>query len=449
MQTQRDHVHAHQFQMGRMSSALVLGDPASDEIPARRALIGLLAGVLVAVLIVIGFGVYGWLVPGGNTAWRKPGLIIVEKETGSRYVFLGDRLRPVRNLTSAMLILDGGTIKLVSSASLAGVPHGPVIGLEQAPQAPPAPSAMSSGPWLACLGDQARVTVNLDPKAPATPPAAGEFVLLRDGGNRYLVLDGVRHRLGDDAAAAALGVTSAEPVEAPAGWLGGLPEGEAVAAARITGAGAGGPLIGGQPTRIGDLFRQPGVNGAADQLFVLTEGGLSALDRTEFLLLTAASGGTVRDLSAAEVASAPLSGDRSLLGRLPDLSRARLADPAGRAVCARQSSVRDQVTAQVVFADRAVATAAAGRYVPPGSGMVVFALPLPEGANPSSVALHLISDEGVRYRLADSKTVQALKLGGVTPVGMPQWLLDGLPAGPQLSRQAIVEAEAAAMAQEG
>nr|WP_269461084.1 type VII secretion protein EccB [Actinoplanes derwentensis] len=70
MQTQRDHVHAHQFMMGRLSSALVQGDPSTAEIPGRRALTGLAFGVLISVLVVAGFAVYGWIVPGG--ARRTP-----------------------------------------------------------------------------------------------------------------------------------------------------------------------------------------------------------------------------------------------------------------------------------------------------------------------------------------------------------------------------------------
>jgi type VII secretion protein EccB len=446
MQTQRDHVHAHQFQMGRMSSALVIGDPASDEIPSRRALIGLLAGTLVAVLTVVGFGIYGWLVPGGNTSWKQAGTIIVEKETGNRYLFLGGTLRPVRNLTSAMLAVNGGTVKLVSTKSLAGVPHGPAVGIDGAPQTPPPAGQVSPGPWLVCLSGQASTGpgLNLDPKAPATALADGEFLLVRSGDERYVVRAAVKHRLDDDAAAAALGVTTVVPVPAGSDWIGELPDGPPLAAAEIPGAGTAGPPIDGRPARIGDLFEQPGVNGAAEQLFVLTRTGLAALDRTESMLLAAASGATPRQLSAAAVAAAPRSGDRTWTGRLPDLATARFTDPAGRAVCARQSSTRGVVSTAIVFTDPANAATTTGRYVPPGSGMVVFGLPLPERATSSNVPLYLISDDGVRHRLADSKTVQALKLGTVTPVGMPRWLIDGLPAGPDLSQEAILEAAATA-----
>ncbi len=139
MQTQRDHVHAHQFQMGRMSSALVLGDPTSAEDPASRSIVGLVIGLVLAVLIVAGFAVYGLIVPGGSKSWRAAGAIIVEKETGNRYVYLNGVLRPTLNLTSAMLI-EGASAKIQLTArnSLKGVPHGSPIGIAGAPQTVPA-----------------------------------------------------------------------------------------------------------------------------------------------------------------------------------------------------------------------------------------------------------------------------------------------------------------------
>ncbi|MFF0146455.1 type VII secretion system ESX-1 transmembrane protein B [Amycolatopsis sulphurea] len=59
MQTQKDHVEAYSFLIGRMTSALVLGDPSHLDVPARRAWIGLLVGLLLGLLIAVGFFIYG------------------------------------------------------------------------------------------------------------------------------------------------------------------------------------------------------------------------------------------------------------------------------------------------------------------------------------------------------------------------------------------------------
>lgn len=62
MQTQKDHVQAYTFLMGRMTTALVLGQVSGPEVPARRARTGFVMGVALTVLIMIGFLLYGLIV---------------------------------------------------------------------------------------------------------------------------------------------------------------------------------------------------------------------------------------------------------------------------------------------------------------------------------------------------------------------------------------------------
>ncbi|ATY13365.1 MULTISPECIES: type VII secretion protein EccB [Amycolatopsis] len=59
VQTQKDHVEAYSFLIGRMTSALVLGDASHLDVPARRAWVGLLVGLVLGLLIAVGFFVYG------------------------------------------------------------------------------------------------------------------------------------------------------------------------------------------------------------------------------------------------------------------------------------------------------------------------------------------------------------------------------------------------------
>ncbi|MGW4482240.1 type VII secretion protein EccB [Amycolatopsis sp. NPDC004368] len=59
VQTQKDHVEAYSFLIGRMTSALVLGDASHLDVPAKRAWTGLLVGAALGLLIAVGFFVYG------------------------------------------------------------------------------------------------------------------------------------------------------------------------------------------------------------------------------------------------------------------------------------------------------------------------------------------------------------------------------------------------------
>lgn len=443
MQTQRDHVHAHAFMMGRLGSALVQGDPTSARIPGQRPLTGLVAGIVVAVLVVAGFGVYGWLVPGGSTAYRQPGTIVVEKETGTRYVYLRGVLYPTANLTSAML-LEGtsATVKLISRSSLRDVPHGPEIGITDAPQAPPAAGALLAGPWLACLpgsvvdqpGD--RLGVDLDPRARATALADTAFTVLRGtDGTTYLVTGGHKYPVGADSVLVALGAANTRAVTAPGAWLDWLPTGVTLAPPVIPHAGAAGPRVGGRDYPVGTLFQQAGVA----QLFVLRTDGLAPIGRTDFLLAQAAGGTQPVTLDAAQVVAAPRSADRSLTDRLPDLTRLHVQNLGGKVLCVRQRPTSTtSVASQVVLTDRiesGVATDGTTTVLAaPSTGMAVTPVPS-AGIGHETV---LISDQGTAYRLADSDTVAALGLSGATPVPFPGTLLAALPQGPALSRTAAV-----------
>ncbi|MEU7906150.1 type VII secretion protein EccB [Actinoplanes sp. NPDC049118] len=446
MQTQRDHVHAHQFQMGRMGCALVLGDANTAEHPSRRAWVGLLVGVLVAVLATAGFAGYGWLMPGGNKRWKAAGAIIVEKETGTRYVYLDGVLHPTLNLTSAMLIQGSrSTLTLTSRNSLKGVPHGSPIGLPGAPQVLPTTQDLVRGPWLACLagsvpgGPADGVGINLDPAAPFAALAADRFTLVDGEDAHYLIWRGRKHRITDRVVPVALGVTNAEPARAPARWLGALPDGDPIGVPEITGTGDDGPPVAGRRHPLGQLFTQPSPSGA-EQLFVLRPDGLAAVSRTAFLLLGAGSRGDPVALQAGDVVAAPRSGDRSLAGLLPDLDRARYDEPGGRVLCARQSPAGAQaVDTAMVFTDRAHSALRADGTpavrARPGTGMVV--LPVPVAPLQPVPDLCLVSDEGVRFRLPDNDTLSALRLAGTPPVPFPAGLLETVPEGPVLSRKAI------------
>lgn len=66
MQAQQDRVDADNFMMGRMASALMLAGPSSGEVPARRMRLRLVIGLVPAELVLFGFGICWWIVPGGS-----------------------------------------------------------------------------------------------------------------------------------------------------------------------------------------------------------------------------------------------------------------------------------------------------------------------------------------------------------------------------------------------
>ncbi|HYQ63787.1 type VII secretion protein EccB [Actinophytocola sp.] len=437
MQTRRDHVHAHQFLMGRLSSALVLADPASAEVPAKRALSGLVIGLVLALLTAGGIAVFGLIVPGGNTAWQRPGAILVEKETGTRYVFTGGALHPVLNQASALLMRGGDAeVELISRESLADLTRGAPVGIPGAPQVVPRRSDLVSGPWLACLptgsGGGDGLSLDFDPAAEAVAlPADRVLSLESPGGTAYLLAAVGKFPLTDPTARIALGLASTPAAIAPRAWLAALPSGPPVGAADIPGAGSGGPSVGGRAYEVGQLFRLPAASGTVE-LFVLRRDGLAPLSPTEFALLAARPGtADPVELAAADVAVAPRSADQSLLTRLPDLTGLRAFDPGGASVCLRQRPSGDRVVSVVALADGR----RGGVRLRPGTAVLAGALPPRAGRKVPD--RYLITDEGLKFPLPDDESITALGLGGapVTPVAGD--LLAAVPTGPVLSRAAM------------
>ncbi|MFJ8690487.1 type VII secretion protein EccB [Micromonospora wenchangensis] len=443
MQTQRDHVHAHSFMTGRLSSALVQGEPTSAQIPGQRALTGLLIGIVVVLLVGGGFAVYGWIVPGGSRAYRQAGAILVEKESGVRYVYRDGVLHPTPNLTSAMLLQGpAATVKLISRNSLRDLPRGPEIGIADAPQSVPPADALVRGPWLACLPGSVvdrpggRLGMNLDPHAPATPVADDAFTVVRgpDRGT-YLLAGPFKFPVADESVLVALGAANARAAPAPAAWLDQVPTGVTLGPATIPGAGTPGPRIAGRVRPVGTLFRQQPTTGT-EQLFVLRTDGLAPVNRMEFALATV-RGGTPVTLDAADVVAAPRSADRTLTDRLPDLTGHRWHDPGRLVLCLRQRPFGETVTNELVLAERYVAgifdDGTPMVVVPPGSGMTVTPVPR---TRPVAETV-LISDAGIAYRLAGPDAVACLKLTAPAAVPFPKGLLAAMPQGPVLSRTAV------------
>ena len=151
MQSRRDQVQAYFFVVGRLVSGLMQGKPDVLEHPNKRFNGGTFLGLLLAGLLVAIFGIVGLMFPGGNNSWRVPGAVVLEKDSGARYVFLDGQLRPALNLSSALLAAgDAGKLVSVTKSSLTGVPVGTPIGIPGAPDGLPMADRVNTSPWTVC-----------------------------------------------------------------------------------------------------------------------------------------------------------------------------------------------------------------------------------------------------------------------------------------------------------
>ncbi|MEW1550901.1 type VII secretion protein EccB [Streptomyces tsukubensis] len=470
MQNKRDQVQAHMFLMSRLTSGILRSDPDAPESPQGRTNRGIAIGIIIAVLVAVGAFVVGLVSPGKQNAWQTSGHLIVDKGTGARYLYLDGRLRPVRNYTSAKLL---GGAKLatttVSSASLKGTPRGTPVGIEGAPDELPAKGDLSQAPWQVCVSAVPRnggtalvTTLAIGREGDGDRPGRDQGLLVAGpDGSDYLIWQGSRLRIDRESTAAeALGYASVRPVPVSAAFLNALPAGPDLAAPAVEGAGGAGPALGGRPTRLGQLFTLA-VPGAGERHYVLRADGLAPVTATELALLladpgirTKAYGGAVPvpaalTSDALQGRSAPDAGRAARPGRMPETPPKALSVPRDRTPCALVTPDAEGPRFGIVLAPVAglgpVAQHASGIAAPaclpvdrvtvrPGRGSLVRLV----GAGGGQIGgtLYLVTETGVKYRLATAAAVKALGYQDVVPGEIPALLPAMLPSGPDLTPEA-------------
>jgi type VII secretion protein EccB len=450
--SRQDQLHSYQFTVQRVVAALVMREADPAQSPFRRVAGATFAGVLLAALALAGVAVYGVLAPGGGTDWRDGTAVIVERESGARYVYGDGVLHPVPNYASALLVIGSSQAHTVTVArsSLDGVPRGAPLGIAGALDPLPDRDRLLGGAWTLCSArpaDGVRSTVYI-----GQPPAGG--VPLPDGTGllvsapdrtTYLVWQRTRYRVSP-AALTALAWSAETLTEVAPAFVNSVPAGPDLAAPPIPGR-AGPSKVDG--ARVGQVFVET-VPGGGRQYAVAVPDGLAAVSQLQAALLladpaTAAVQGQTgpRELSpaafTARLVAPPLTptGDRAPPLAIPPLAHPRSAERGlcttaggGLAMDVPLDSSGIQLTAgggPAALADRVV--------VASGHGALVSSLPAPG-------ALSLVSELGVRYPLPSADVLAMLGYQGVTPVPVPANLVALLPVGPALDPAAARTAAA-------
>ncbi|MFD9594194.1 type VII secretion protein EccB [Kitasatospora sp. NPDC059973] len=472
MQSKRDQVQAHLFVMGRLATGMLRGEPDAPDAPTGRTSRGIVTGIVIAVLACLIAAVYGVLVPGGATGWKKPGTLVLVKESGARYLYLDGTLHPLLNETTARLIAgEQLTVDQVSVRSLAGTPRGTPLGILGAPDGLPAPDRLATAPWLACAAlrpgpsgaRRPQLAVAVDPTTRGTALTDNQALLVTaPDGTTHLLWHGRRLRLDThNGARLALGQSTATAQPVPQAFLNALPAGPDLAAPDIDQRGTPGPDLATRPTRIGQLFTGPG-----GDPYLLTSAGLTPLTTMAFELLRndsrtqqiAYQGAAVTPaaLRPADLAahSAPPATAATPTTALPTTPPELLTAPQGRDVCAELRPGDPAPTTAVTLLDdtalqgpapaaqpgvEAACATADTIAVRPGGGALVRAL----STAGTGTTLYLVTDTGVKYPLPSPEVAKQLGYGEVAPPGLPEALLTLLPTGPSLDPAALTGAAAA------
>ncbi|MGW7672683.1 type VII secretion protein EccB [Streptomyces sp. NPDC054775] len=438
MQTRRDHLHAYRFATGRLATALVTGDPGRGDSPTRRGSLGTFFGVLLVVLLCAGFAVYGLISPDPKPTWRQPGSIIVEKETGNRYLLIAGVLRPVVNYSSALLLAGpSASTRTVDADSLRGVPHGAPVGIQGAPDSLPAPSDILSGGWARCLRPDMPGGEVLDFSAGRAVPLqqTSQIVLADSEGNRFLLWQARLYPIPSEATLIALGLDGGATIPAPDTWLRQLTKGPTLQAPAIPGSAAASRIIAGHRVHVGTVLRTSTSPEARN--YVVLSDGIAAVSPTSAALLKAgAPSVTPIVVDSAVLASVPVSRHIAPGANLPDVVNAPALQTGSSAVCLLQSLSGKNLSERIVLKSGQAATGTHKTIVPAGKGLLVVNRDQ-ELAGVSAPQTYLVTDQGTLFPLGDSQAASVLRLSG-PGTSIPSEVLKLLAQGPPLSSKAAV-----------
>ncbi|MGE5828877.1 MAG: type VII secretion protein EccB [Micromonosporaceae bacterium] len=441
-----DQVHSHQFARQRVVAALAVRDP--DGSPSRRLGSALLAGVMLAALALAGTAGYGIIRP-SDDSWRDGAVVIVERETGARFVFRDGLLHPVLNYSSALLLLGSSRTALVARAALSDVPRGATLGIPGAPDQLPAAADLLTGAWQLCsrptdgAGAESVLFVGATPARPAGDIAGRGLLVVDAAGDPHLIWNDHRYAIRDATVVlTALGWTSQRSTPVADAVLNAIPAGPDLARVAVPGRGGPSTVPGG---RVGQVFVVQNQSGARQYAVALADG-LASITQVQADLLLADPANVGSD-AGPDAAPTPLSpaayaalgpvrplipaGDAAAPATTPPLA----AVGTGEGVCASFTAdgspgrVRLGAAPRPAGAIRTGCACADWVAVGPGHGALVEAL---AGPSAPTGTLLVVSDLGIAYPLPSADAQARLGYSGVRPQRLPAALTALLPAGPAL-----------------
>lgn len=458
--TTKAQVNGYRFLLRRLEHALIRRDVRMLHDPMRSQLRSLMVGLVLAILVLAGFGVYGLIKPQGSVGKSQ---IIISKKAGAMYVVLDGRLHPVLNLASARLITGSNeSPKSVGEKKLTGYARGPLLGIPGAPAALPGPADTKRSNWVVCDTTSAgQVTTTVQGVAPvlgeqirSADGADGpgdEAVLVSSAGQVHLIGAGRRSRVDTESVPVrrALDLDHAEVRAVSPGVLNAFPETDPIAVPDISNRGA--PSALGRDTPVGSVFKVTALSGEATFYVALAQGVQRIGEVAAEIIRQADRSGadTVPTLNPGAltgvetVSILPTDDFPAAPPRFADAT----ADPVvcaawSRSVDDHEASLRTLLGSVLPLRPRDKPVPLSGAdgpgpgldaaFVTPGRGHYIQAT----GSEPDSTraeSLFYVNDSGVRFGVPDAATADVIGLGR-DPLPAPWSVISLLAVGPTLNQ---------------
>jgi type VII secretion protein EccB len=479
MRTRREQVQAHRFLTRRIVSAMLTGEPETTDQPMRRLGQAVFGSAMVATIILAAIGVIGFVTGGGKAL--EPNTLVVEKETGAKYIYLADgpngenRLHPVLNYASARLLLGtpNPPQRTMSQKALQNLPRGLTYGIPGAPDALPSSKSLLKLPWTICSMPNPVQPVNGRSRAIIGSVVPGGhaiadgkealLVSVRDSEGKdkdYLISGEHKYEVGGDKFLSTNEILTTlqlvgEPLPVTQQFINAVPSGADLSVFTIDGAGEPGRFIAGTQYGVGTVFK------AGETFYVMTRAGLVKVGQVYATLrVERDQGGNVIEITPSDAGNALAKDLKSVelpnyLQDIPTLLNPAAgaaavacvsyglagAEPVWTTAVYRDlppelSSTKDVILARQNPADKERPVDEI--VIPGGRGTLVQPVSSPNGESTGNT-IYLITDAGVRYAIGSSTAgsvdaAVSLGYGGADVVELPMDILKLIPSGTNLNR---------------
>ncbi|MBG0568098.1 type VII secretion protein EccB [Actinoplanes aureus] len=444
MTSRRDQLQSYQFMNQRVISAFVMRETDPAQSPLRRGIGALFGGLMVAILVAAGFGIYGILTRTGTDRWRADGTVVVERETGASFIYLRDRLTPTLNFASAKLAAGrpNPPVYRVSAKELTDVPRGVTIGIAGAPASLPAPARQVRLPWTMCTvpGAEPPSVLLISSAGPAATDLGERGLLVTADDDIHLVVQGRKHQIRNARTTVPALFGAAQPIPVGTAWLNALPSGADIAPIPV---GDRGDRSAAAPDfDNGDVLVTN--TGSGQQFWLILDDGRAPITPLQQAVLEAAFPGEPDEISVNELTRIPesdaLKDDPATQGPAAVPQLAPLAQ--GETACAitREAAKAPALTvggSPAGFA-AAIPTAGAERDGQPLADAVQvpagrFALVRAPGG------FLLITDTGTCHAVPSADILAMLGYSAANAIEVPPALVGTIPAGVTLDPAAAVK----------
>lgn len=484
--TSKAQVQAYRFVLKRMESALVRRDAVMLHDPMRTHLRAVIVGVIIAVVVVAGFLVWGLFKP--KNVLGTDG-IVIGKQSGAMYVHVTNpqqRLIPVTNLASARLILlaqqsaagaqpapgtGAAEPRLIDDSALQNITRFPVAGIPGAPQDIPGASELVEPKWSLCdtttvkerdpdptAKPEIRTTALIGLDLPGRPITDREGLLLRydapEATSYYLLYAGHSHKidptdvdvrnafdLPDPAAA------NSDDRRVSVGLLNALPPGDELKVPEIPGNGERSKLPGLDDLKVGDVFRvEVAQQGGTNEYWVILRDGVQKVPRTlaDLLLFSAGRYNEIPPKPATAVTTTVTRLDTDGFPQdAPEIIPIRSSTVACLHWALRDGSQQVTMTvADTMLAPNGLQATTLAQADGSGDLLDEVVIQGGKGAAVQGVVpgqqsgtgnMFLVTDQGVRFGIPRAEVAAALGLQQFSPA--PEDILRLLPDGPALDPQ--------------